>query len=155
VGVNVGVVPDVIVAGVIFADGEDFFVEDTLVEHLEKADGADFLDASGKAGARDKDEHIEGVAVVAEGGGNEAVVAGVVDGGVEVAVELEDVQLLVVLVFLGAVLGDFNDRAKDFGGTIADGKFKIIDQLHASPRGLGIRKGAGNRGFKRPPPELL
>jgi hypothetical protein len=38
-GVDVGVVPDVGVVGVVFADGKDLFVEDALVEHFEEADG--------------------------------------------------------------------------------------------------------------------
>ncbi len=55
-----------------------------------------------KLPAVDQDEDVERVAVVAEGAGDEAVVAGVVDGRVEVAVEPEDVQVLVVLVLVDA-----------------------------------------------------
>ena len=72
----------------------------TLVEHLEDADGTDLHDAAGEAGSVDEDEDVEGVAVVGEGAGDEAVVAGIVDGGVEIAVETKDVKFLVVLVFV-------------------------------------------------------
>ena len=45
-----------------------------------------------KLGVSTRTRHVEGVAVVAKGAGDEAVVAGIVDGGVEVTVETEDVQ---------------------------------------------------------------
>ena len=119
VGVDLGEVPDVFVAGVALADAENLLVAEALVEHLEDADGADLHDAAGEAGGVDEDEAVEGVAVVAEGAGDEAVVAGVVDGGVEVAVETEDVQFLVVLVLVDALLGDLDDSVDDFGGLLA------------------------------------
>ena len=46
VGVDLGEVPDVLVAGVAFADAEDLLVAEPLVEHLQNADGADLHDAA-------------------------------------------------------------------------------------------------------------
>ena len=115
-GVDLGEVPDVLVAGVALADAEDLFVAEALVEHFEDADGADFHDAAGEAGGVDEDEDVERVAVVAEGAGDEAVVAGVVDGGVEIAIEAEDVELFVVLVLVDSLVGDFDDSVDDFRG---------------------------------------
>ena len=80
VRVDVGVVPDVGVARVVFADCENLFVEGALVEHLEEADRTNFVDASGEGGMRDEDQDVQGITVVAEGRGYEAVVAGVVHG---------------------------------------------------------------------------
>ena len=67
VGVDLGEVPDVLVAGVVLADAEDLLVAEALVEHFEHADGADLHDAAGKAGRVDEDEAVERVAVVGRG----------------------------------------------------------------------------------------
>ena len=126
VGIDLGVVPDVLVAGVAHADAEDLLVAEALVGHLEQADGADFHDAAGEGRAIDEDEHVEGITVVAEGGGDEAIVAGIVDGRVEVAVEAEDVEGLVVLVLVDSVAGDLDDDVDDLRAFGADGKFEVV-----------------------------
>jgi hypothetical protein len=122
VGVDLGDVLHILVAGIALADAENLLVSEALVEHLENADGADLHDAAGEAGRVDQDEAVERVAVVAEGRGDKAVVAGVVDGRVEVAVEAEDVQFLVVLVLVDALVGDLDDGVDDVGTLGADGK---------------------------------
>jgi hypothetical protein len=126
VGVDLGEVPDVLVARIVFADAEDLLVAEALVEHLENADGTYLHDAAGEAGSVDEDEDVEGVAVVGEGAGDEAVVAGIVDGGVEVAVETEDVEFLVVLVLVAALVGDFDDGVDDLGAVRPNGKFQVV-----------------------------
>ena len=88
-------VPDIGVAGVVLADGEDFFVEDALVEHFEQADGADLLDAAGEGGAGNEDEHVEGVAVVGEGEAGAAVAADQGEVGDQAAVA--DLSLIHIL----------------------------------------------------------
>jgi len=80
VRVDVGVVPDICVARIVLADGEDFLIESALVKHLEEADGADFVNAAGECGVRDKNKDVEGVTVVAQSRRYEAVVAGIVNG---------------------------------------------------------------------------
>ena len=126
VGIDLGEVPDVLVAGVVLTDAEDLLVAETLVEHLEDADGADLHDAAGEAGGVDEDEAVEGVAVVAKGAGDEAVVAGVVDGGVEIAVETEDVELFVVLVFVDTLVGNLDDCVDDLGAVRPYGEFQVV-----------------------------
>ena len=126
VRVDFGEVPDVFVAWVAFADAEDLLVAEALVEHLEYADGANLHDAAGKAGGVDKDETVERVAIVGESAGDETVVAGIVDGGVEVAVETEDVKFFVVLVFVDALVGDFDDGVDDLGAVRPDGEFQVV-----------------------------
>jgi hypothetical protein len=126
VGVDLGEVPDVLVAGVVLSDAENLLVAEALVEHLEDADGADLHDATGEAGSVDEHEAIEGIAVVAEGAGDEAVVAGIVDGGVEIAVETEDVELFVVLVFVDTLVGNLDDCVDDLGAVWPYGKFQVV-----------------------------
>jgi hypothetical protein len=126
VGVDLGEVPNVLVARVVFADAENLLVAEALVEHLQNADGTDLHDTAGKAGSVDEDEDVEGVAVVGEGAGDEAVVSRIVDGGVEVAVETEDVEFLVVLVLVAALVGYFDDSVDDLGAVRPYGKFQVI-----------------------------
>ena len=126
VRIDLGEVPDVLVARVAFADAKDLLVAEALVEHLEDTDGANLHDATGEAGGVDENEAVEGVAVVAEGAGDEAVVAGVVDGGVEVAVETEDVELFVVFVFIDPLVGNLDDCVDDLGAVWPYGKFKVV-----------------------------
>ncbi len=126
VGVDLGEVPDVFVARVALADAEDFFVAEALVEHLEEADGADLHDAAGEAGRVDQNEDVEWVAVIGQSAGDEAVVAGIVDGRVKIAVETEDVEFLVVLVLVDALVGDLDDGVDDLGAVGPDGEFKIV-----------------------------
>lgn len=126
VGIDLGEVPDVLVARVALADAEDFLVAEALIEHFEESDGTDFHNASGEAGGVDEDQAVEGIAVVAEGAGDEAVVAGVVDWRVEVAIEAEDVQFFVVLVFIDSFVRNLDDGIDDFRGVFSDRELQII-----------------------------
>ena len=65
VRIDIGVVPDVCEAGIVFPYCQDLFVEDALVQHLQQTDGADLLDAARKAGTRHQHQHVQRVAVVA------------------------------------------------------------------------------------------
>ena len=126
VGVDLGEVPDVFVAGVVLADAEHLLVAEALVEHLEDTDGANLHDATGEAGGVDENEAVEGVAVVTEGAGDEAVVAGIVDGGVEVTIEAEDVEIFVVLVLVDTLVGNLDDCVDDLGAVGPYGKFQVV-----------------------------
>jgi hypothetical protein len=126
VGVDLGEVPDIFVAGVVLAYAENFLVGEALVEHFQYADGTDVHDAAGEAGRVDEDEDIEGIAVIGQGAGNESVISGIVDGGVEIAVETEDVEFLVVFVLVAALVGDFDDGVDDLGAVRPYGEFQVI-----------------------------
>ena len=102
------------------------FVSEALVEHLKHADGANLHDAAGEAGGVDEDEDVEGVAIVGEGGGDEAVVAGVVDWGVEITVEAEDVEFLVVLVLVDSFEWNLDDSVDHLGRVGAHGELKVV-----------------------------
>jgi hypothetical protein len=80
------------------------------------------------------------------------------DGGMKVAIQLKDVQLLVVLELVGAVLGDFNNRTKYFGRAIANGQLKVIHHFLAllyggsgSATRIWMPATAGNRGVDQGP----
>jgi hypothetical protein len=126
VRIDLGEVPDVFVARVVLADAEDFLIGQALVEHFQNADGTDLHDAAGKAGSIDEDEDVERVAVVGEGAGDKAVISGIVDGGIEVAVETEDVEFFVIFVLVAALVGDFDDGVDDLGAVRPYGKFQVI-----------------------------
>lgn len=45
----------------------------------------------------------------------------------QVAVELENMELLVVLELLHALLGNLDDAAENLRAAVADGQFKVVD----------------------------
>ena len=126
VGIDLGEVPDILVARIILAYAEHLLVGDALVEHLQQADGANLHDAAGEAGCVDEDECVERIAVVGERAGDESVVARVMDRRIEVAVQPEDVELLVVLVLVDALMGNFDDGIDDIGRLGPNGEFKVV-----------------------------
>jgi hypothetical protein len=126
VGVDLGEVPDIFVAGVVLANAENFLVGEALVEHFQNADGTDVHDAAGETGRVDEDEDIEGIAVIGKGAGNEAIISGIVDGRVEIAVETKNLKFLVVLVFVAALVGDFDDCGDDLGAVRPNGEFQVV-----------------------------
>ncbi len=132
---------DLVVAGVAGGDGEDFLVFLVGVDHVEDADGADFDEDAGEAGLLDEDEAVEGIVVVGEGAGDEAVVAGVMEGGIEGAVEAEDAQVAVVLVLIRRVLGDFDDHSDDFRRVGAG--FEVVEAVHGFSVSLWRGSGSG------------
>jgi len=153
VRVDVGKVPHIVETRIILADSQHFLVQHALIEHLKQADGAHLLHAARKTGTRHQHQHVQRVAVIAQRGRNKAIVARVVHRRMQVAVQLEDVQLLVVFVFLGPILGDLDDRAKNLRRAIADGQFKIIHHFFWPLfRGRG-RRGGNNQG-KLPVPSI-
>jgi hypothetical protein len=129
VGVDLGEVPDVFVARVVFAYAEDLLVAEALVEHLQHADGTDLHHAAGEAGSVDEDEDVEGVAVVGEGAGDETIVARIVNGRIKIAVETEDMEFFVVLVLVAALIGDFDDSVNDLGAVWPYGKFQVVRHI--------------------------
>ena len=48
------------------------------------------------------------------------------DGGVEVAVETEDVELFVVLVLIDTLVGNLDDCVDDLGTVRPDGEFQVV-----------------------------
>jgi hypothetical protein len=121
VGIDLREVPDVLVTGVTVANAKDLLIAQALIEHLQNADGANLHNTAGKTRGVDEDEAVEWVAVGGESAGDEAVVTGIMDGGVEVAVETEDLVFFVVLVLVDALVGNLDDSVDDLGGLLPNG----------------------------------
>jgi hypothetical protein len=51
----------------------------------------------------------------------------------QVAIQLENMELFIVLKLLSSIFGDFDNGPKDFRRTVANGEFQIINHFLASP----------------------
>lgn len=126
VGVDLGEVPDILVAWISFTYAENFLIAEPLVQHLKDTDGTDLHDTPRKAGCVDQDKTVDRIAIVSKSTGDKPVVARVMNGGVEVAVETEDIQFLVVLVFVAAFVGNLDHSVDDLGALGPYGEFQVI-----------------------------
>ena len=145
VRIDIGVVPHIGVARIVLAHRQHFLVQHALVQHLQQPDRPHFLHASGKARPRHQHQHVQRIAVVAQRGGNESIVSRIVHRRVQVAVQLEDVQLLVIFKLVGSVLGDLDHRAKHLGGAVANRQFQIINHSSLHPLGGCVQHTQGSR----------
>ena len=84
----------VFIGGVGEGDGNDLLVVLAVVQHGDVADGVAAHQGQGIQHLGAQHQHVQGVAVVAVGAGDEAVVGGVVGGGVEDAVQDDEAGLL-------------------------------------------------------------
>jgi hypothetical protein len=103
--------------GVIEADREDFVIGFAAVDHDHETNGLSANDGEGDDAFFAEYEDIEGVAIFGEGAGYEAVVCGVVDGGVEHAIKSEESSGFVELVFDSGAAGNLNDGKELVGNT--------------------------------------
>src|SRR5271155_2028493 len=108
-GLVIGVVP-----GVGGGDGDDFVVNRAGINHGHQADGAGVHD--GERGDRDlaEDQDVERIVIFGERLRDEAVVRGIVHGGVQDAVHFYDAAGLVEFVFDAGTEGDFDYGLKFF-----------------------------------------
>jgi hypothetical protein len=90
-------------------DGNDLMVLFAAVDHCHEADGPGLDEGEGDDGFLAEDEDVERVVVFSECLGDESVIGGIVDGGVENTVELYESGLLVELVLDAATEGDLDD----------------------------------------------
>ena len=121
VGIDFGKAGDIVIPRIVFAYAENLLVGNALVEHLKDADGAYLHDAAGEAGSIDENEDVEGVTIVGQSAGDKAVVAWIVNGRVEVTIKPEEVKFFIVLVFVDALFGYFDDGIDDVGGVVPHG----------------------------------
>ena len=84
-----------VVGRVLEGNGDDLLVERAAVLHRDDADEVALNEAQRTDALRAEHQHIQRVAVVRPGAGDEAVVGGIVRGGVEYAVEDQQTGLLV------------------------------------------------------------
>ena len=92
---------DAMVGGVREGNRNDLVVQLTAVVHPHTADGVDLHQGHGVDGLGAQHQHVQGVAVVGVGAGDEAVVGGVVGSGVEHAVQTAHTVLFVQLILAG------------------------------------------------------
>ena len=105
--------------GVVGGYGDDFVVAGTAVDHGHEADGAGFNQGQGLDGLLAEDQDIERIVVFGVGLGDEAVVGGVENGGVDNAVDFEEAGGFVELVFDVGAKGDFDDGLEVAGEVVA------------------------------------
>ena len=113
------------VLGVLQGHADDLLVVLAIVDHAHHAYGPHDHQAQRLHGLLHEDEHVERVAVVAQGPGNKPLVGRVVDGRVEDAIHLQETRVLVQLVLHLRALGDLDQRLKLPGG--------VLPYLHVVP----------------------
>ena len=104
-----------IVVGIVKGTGDDLLVASAVIDHCDNSDRirAHKRHRLDRLGTQEK--HVERVAIVAKGSGNEAVVGGIVSRGVEDSVEHQKSGLLVELIFFLASLGDLDNADEVLG----------------------------------------
>ena len=110
-----GQLADIVVAvvgGILEGDGDDLFIQLALIQHGNDADGIAAHQTQGLDHLAAKHQHVQRVVVVRIGAGNQAVVGGIVGGGVQDAVQNQGTRFLVQLVFFLAALFDLDDGDK-------------------------------------------
>jgi hypothetical protein len=89
---------------------DDLVVFFAAVDHGHEADRADAGDqGQGDDGFLAEDQDVKRVIVFGQGLGDEAVIGGVIYGGIEDAIEFDQSTFLVQLVFHAGAEGDFDD----------------------------------------------
>ena len=119
------------VGGVGEGDSDNLVILLATVDHSHSADGVHLNEGHGNDRLGAKNENVQRVTVICIGARNEAVVCGIVGGGVEYAIETEHTGLFVKLVLTVATLGYFNygrkiGRCNTFFG-------KIVPNVHMCP----------------------
>ena len=107
---NIVAVPEL---GIADGNADQLVIELVLILHDHQADDAGLHEGQGIDRFGSQHEDIEGIAVVGEGLGNEAVVGGIIDRRVEDAIELQKARFLVELVLVGTPHRDLDDRLDD------------------------------------------
>src|SRR5271156_4161315 len=93
-------------------NGDDLVIFLASIDHGHEADGAGVDDGERGYGLLTEDEDIDGIVVFGKGLRDEAVVGGIVDGGVEDAVELDEAAGLIELVLNAGAERDFDDAVE-------------------------------------------
>ncbi len=117
---------DVEVPGIRAAHGQNLFVTFAVVDHFHQTDHTHLLQAPWKARLINKHQHIQGIVVVPQRRRQEAVVPRVMHRRVQVAIQLEHVQLLVVLVLHLSFVRNLDDRVHNLRRLGAHRQFQII-----------------------------
>ena len=122
-----------VVLGIGGGDGDDLVVYGAGIDHGHQADGARVHDGQRGYGHLAEDQNVERVVVFGEGLGNESVIRGIVDGGIQDAIHFDDAAGFVELIFNAGAEGNFDDSlefARDvFAGT------EVVPRMHGKSSG--------------------
>src|SRR5829696_2872813 len=100
---------DVVPVGVGQGDDQQLLVGALVVGHVEHTDDPGLDLTAREGGLAQQDHGVQGVAVLGQGAGHEAVVGRVVDGAEQHPVEADAARLVVELVLVPRHLGDLHD----------------------------------------------
>ena len=103
------VVVDLGVVGLTDRDREDLVVGLPVVDHGEQPDRSRLHEAPREGRLGDEDQHVERVVVEGERPWYETVIAGIIHRRVQRPVQLEDVERLIIFVFISRAARDFDD----------------------------------------------
>lgn len=123
---EVSMIVDLGVGGAANRNGQHLFVGYLLIQHFQNANGPGLDQATSEGGLKNQHEDVQGISVRRQCAGNETVIAGVMNRSVERAVESEDVQSLIVFVFVSLSAWDFDDGINDAGSMGASRQGQVI-----------------------------
>ena len=110
---------DLVEAGIVIGYGQNLLVRFVLVHHDQHPHRTHQHEDSGIARLVDQRQDVERIAVFRQRPGNEAVVAGLVYGRIEGAVQAEHAERAIVFVLVGGALRDLHNHADNFGAVAA------------------------------------
>jgi hypothetical protein len=96
---------DLVVARIAIGHGEYLQIFFVAVHHVQHAHGTHLDHDSGIAGLLHENQHVEWIVVVGQRARDETVVAGIMQGRVERAIQPEDAQVPVVFVLFAECWG--------------------------------------------------
>ncbi len=114
-------VPHVLVARIALADAQDLLIAKPLIGHLQQPNRTNLHHAARKAWRIDQHQRVQRVAIFAKRARDEAIVPGVVNRRVEIAVQAKDVELFVVLILVDSLVRNLDDRIDHLGALGSDG----------------------------------
>jgi hypothetical protein len=98
--------------GILGGDGDDFVVFLARVDHRHEADGAGVNDGQRHDGFLAEDENVERVIIFGERLRNESVIGGIVDGGIENAIEADEAARFVEFILHARAERDLDDAVE-------------------------------------------
>ena len=106
-------------------DGQDLLIRAFLVAHHQDAQRPGGDQAAGKSRLGRNDENIQRVAVFGQRVANPAIIKRVKQRRIQRPIQLEDAQIMVIFVFVGRPLRDFDNHVDDDRSLIAQRHFEI------------------------------
>lgn len=89
-----------VIRRVLKRDGDDLLIQAALVQHGDHPDGIAAHQAQGLDDLTGEHQHIQRVVIICVSAGDQAIIGGIMRGGIEDAVQNQMARFLVQLVFL-------------------------------------------------------